>query len=57
MEFDTTQFYNVVESLKLIADKITKEVGTNTTNTSTLIRPCSRLEEKDSARKLFTCIC
>ncbi|XP_059171761.1 uncharacterized protein LOC131952871 [Physella acuta] len=57
MEFDTTQFYNVVESLKLVADKITKEVGTSSHNTSTLIRPCSRLEEKDNDGKLFTCIC
>ncbi|GFR97320.1 Ras-related protein Rab-8A [Elysia marginata] len=58
MEIDAAQYFNVVESLQLIVDRIVREVTISTTK-SQVIKPTSRSEEELHRReaKKYVCLC
>ncbi|BFZ18765.1 hypothetical protein BsWGS_21804 [Bradybaena similaris] len=58
IEFDSTQFYNVIESLQLIVERIAKEV-TLTPASPLIIRPSSLSQEQSQDKEIqkFTCQC
>lgn len=58
MEIDAAQYFNVVESLQLIVDRIVREVTISATK-SQVIKPTSRSEEELHRReaKKYVCLC
>ncbi|CAL1531933.1 unnamed protein product [Lymnaea stagnalis] len=55
MEFDSAHFFNVIESLKLLVDKIAKEVTMSPSN-STIIRPVSQ-NDASIKKDRYSCFC
>ncbi|RUS81440.1 hypothetical protein EGW08_010824 [Elysia chlorotica] len=58
MEIDTSHYFNVVESLQLIVDRIVREVTISTTK-SLVIKPSSRSDEelRKMEAKKYVCLC
>ncbi|KAK0057285.1 GTP-binding protein ypt1 [Biomphalaria pfeifferi] len=54
-EIDSTHFYNVIESLKQLAELAIQDVTSTITTTSSTIRPSGKKEETTSPK--FVCLC
>ncbi|XP_005108674.1 ras-related protein RabG2, partial [Aplysia californica] len=57
MECDSAQFYNVIEGIQLVVDRIAKEVTINPSSSSVIKPSLKSQEEMDRQKKAFVCLC